>query len=74
MDTTTKAKIKAGAKIGFGAIRIGGAIATATGHGLIGAFLKNHNMMMQAGRLAQIGLDGGTKMFDEGVEEWKRAK
>ena len=74
MDDITKKKFIAGAKIAGGALRVGSAVLTATGHGIVGTFLKNHHMMHSAVRLGKLGLDGGLKMLDDGIEEWKRAR
>ena len=48
MDDMTKAKLAAAGKIALGGGRIVSAIATATGHGLLGTYLKNHHMTAAA--------------------------
>lgn len=73
MDDVTKAKIAAGAKIAVGAARMGGAVATATGHGMIGGFLKQRHLMNAAVRIGKRSFEGGKKMLDEGLADWKRA-
>ena len=74
MEDITKKKIVAGAKVALGAARMAGAVATGTGHGLIGAALRQHHMMHAAGRLAKLSWDGGWAQFKAGIEEWKRAQ
>lgn len=73
MDATTQAKLAAAGKIALGGGRIVSAIATATGHGLLGTYLKNHNMTALAARTAKASLEGGMKMVDDGLADWKKA-
>ncbi|MFA5989925.1 MAG: hypothetical protein WC803_10015 [Sphingomonas sp.] len=73
MTHEEKAKLAAAGKMAFGAFRMGGAIATATGHGLLGGALKQRHMMHLAMRFGKAGFDGGRKMFSEGLAEWKGA-
>lgn len=73
MDDMTKAKLAAAGKIALGGGRIVSAIATATGHGLLGTYLKNHHMTAAAARIAKASLEGGMKMVDDGLDDWKRA-
>lgn len=73
MDDTTKAKLAAAGKIALGGGRIVSAIATATGHGLLGTYLKNHHMYGLAARTAKASMEGGMKMVDDGLADWKKA-
>lgn len=74
MEKITEQKIIAGAKIAFGTVRIGGAIATACGVGIVGGFLRHRHMGPIAARIAKIGFEGGKGMLDEGLAEWKQAQ
>lgn len=74
MEKKTKEKIKAAGKIALGAARVVSGIVTATGHGILGTYLKNHNMRAQALRLGKASTEAGGKMFDEGVKDWEKAK
>lgn len=73
MDDMTKAKLAAAGKIALGGGRIVSAIATATGHGLLGTYMKNHNMTALAARTAKASMEGGMKMVDDGFADWKKA-
>lgn len=73
MTDQEKAKLAAAGKIAFGAVRMGGAIATATGHGLLGGALKQRHMTVLAMRIGKAGFVGGRRMFEEGLAEWKGA-
>ena len=73
MDDTTKAKLAAAGKIALGGGRVASAIATATGHGLLGSWMKNHHMTALAAHTAKAGMQGGLKMVDEGLADWKKA-
>lgn len=73
MDDITKAKLAAASKIALGGGRIVSAIATATGHGLLGTYLKNHHMTGAAARIAKASLEGGMKMVDDGLADWNKA-
>lgn len=72
-DSTTK-KVKAAAKMAFGSFKIGSAILTGTGHGLLGGALRQHHMMGAAAQIAKRGVEGGKRTFDEGLAEWKEAE
>ena len=73
MTDEEKAKLAAAGKIAVGALRMGGAIATATGHGLLGAALKQRHMGHLAMRLGKAGFVGGRNMLEDGLADWKRA-
>lgn len=73
MDESMKAKLAAAGKIAFGGGRVVSAFATATGHGIIGSYMNNHHMTALAARTAKAGLEGGLKMVDEGLDDWKKA-
>lgn len=72
MDDEIKRKAVAAGKMTFGVARMVGAVVTATGHGLIGAYCRKHHMMAQATRLAKASIEAGQKSVKEGWEEWNR--
>lgn len=74
MDEQTKEKLAAAGKIACGAARVVGSIVTATGHGILGSYCRQHHMMNSAIRLASDGVRNGSKAIEEGVERWKRAR
>jgi hypothetical protein len=65
-----KKKALAAGKVALGVGRIVGGVATATGHGLAGAYLGKHHMMGAAAKLARSGIEGGMEMIDEGISDW----
>ena len=73
MDDITKKKLEAGAKMAVGSLRILSGAAMGTGHGLLGAFFKNHNQMHVARFHATNSIKAGGKTFKEGLDDWKRA-
>jgi hypothetical protein len=50
-----------------------GGIMTATGHGLVGSFLRSHHMTLTALRLGKMSMEGGAKQFKQGLDDLKRA-
>ena len=72
MDDITKAKLFAAAKMAVGAARVVSGVATATGHGMIGSFLKSHHMTRQAMMMGKLSVQGGAKHFSEGLRDWRR--
>ncbi len=72
MDDISKQKLSAATKMAFGAARVASGVLTATGHGLIGSFLKSHHMTRQAVILGKMSVEGGSKHFTEGLQEWRR--
>jgi hypothetical protein len=73
MTDEERNKIAAAAKMAFGAIRMGSAIATGLGVGVIGGALRHRHMSQVAMRLGKLGVEGGKCMFDEGLTDWKQA-
>jgi len=73
MDEITKRKVKAAAQMAFGALRIGGGVMTATGHGTVGALLKHRHMHHVALRLGKQGVEAGMDHIRQGWDAWKRA-
>ncbi|MFO0906376.1 MAG: hypothetical protein U0939_25445 [Pirellulales bacterium] len=65
-------KLKAAAKIVGGAAQVLSGIATATGHGLIGGYLRQHHMMAQATMIGKKSVEKGSKLFQDGLREWNR--
>lgn len=74
MTEQEKRKLAAAGKIAAGIFRMGSAVATATGHGMLGSALSQHNKWHVAARLGKLGFEGGQKMFREGLDDWKRAE
>jgi hypothetical protein len=73
MDDTTQKKLKAAGKVAWGAARIASGIATATGHGLLGAICRQHHVMHSALRYGQHSAESGLKTLKAGVAEWQDA-
>jgi hypothetical protein len=71
MDDLNKAKLAAAGKIALGGARVFSSVATATGHGVLGTYLRNHNMTAVAARIATSSMKGGLKLIDEGLADWK---
>ncbi len=71
MDTQTKKKALAAAKITYGAARCVSAVALACGHGLLSIAVKKPLTRL---RIANIMLEGGQKTFKEGWSDWEQAK
>lgn len=69
-DEELKKKALAAGKVALGVGRIASGIVTATGHGLVGGFLKSHHMTQAAVRLGKAGVEGGAKMVKEGMKEF----
>jgi hypothetical protein len=72
MEDSTKAKLSAAGKMAFGLARIGSGLTTAAGHGVVGSVLKNNGHMLTAYRIAQTSIEGGKKVFDEGMADWEK--
>ena len=68
-----KAQLVAAAKMAWGAFRVASGVATATGHGTLGAFCRNHHQIRTAAILAKGSIHGGVKTFREGLDDWRRA-
>lgn len=73
MDENIKAKLAAAGKIGLGGARMVSGVMTATGHGLVGAYLNQHHHMGAAYHIGKSSLEKGQKMVDEGLDDWKKA-
>lgn len=67
------AKIGAAAKMAWGAFRIAGAVATGTGHGLLGSYFRSHHQMNSARLIAKRGIEKGSQAFRDGLNEWRQA-
>lgn len=68
-----KAKLGAAAKMAWGAFRVASGVATATGHGTLGAFCRSHHQMRTAALLARSSIRGGIETFRDGLDDWHRA-
>jgi len=73
MDDVNKRKWLAVGKMALGAGRVASGIATATGHGLVGAALSRHHLTLVGVRLGKSSVEGGLKTLNEGLDDWKRA-
>lgn len=73
MTEQEKAKLAAAGKMAVGVGKMGGAFLTATGHGLIGSFLKQHHMTHLGMHLGKQGIASGQRTLREGLAAWKRA-
>ncbi|MES1985894.1 MAG: hypothetical protein V4461_13165 [Pseudomonadota bacterium] len=73
MADITQAKLAAAGKIAFGGFKVVSAVSTALGHGIMGAYLKNHGRMAVAAHIAMRGFESGKELIDEGLEDWKSA-
>jgi hypothetical protein len=62
-------KMKAVGKIAVGAFRVTSGVLTATGHGLLGTYLRNHKMTHAAMHLGKLSVKGGVQQFQEGMRE-----
>jgi len=71
MDDITKRKLLAAGKVIGGTARIASGVATAFGVGLVGSFLKSHKMRTTAIQVARFSLEGGKKMLQNGLNEFK---
>jgi len=72
MDESTKRKLEAAGKIGFGALKITSGALTFTGHGLMYAIAKKggvHNNVIA--RYAGERLTTGLKDVKKGLEDWQ---
>jgi hypothetical protein len=72
MSRGVETKLLAVGKIAFGAARIVGGVVTATGHGILGSYLRSHHQMHVAARVAKSSIDGGGKMCKQGWDELNR--
>lgn len=59
-------------KIGFGSLRIASGILTVAGKGLLGGYLKRHDLHSVAIRVAGESIKGGFAMCRDGVEELRK--
>jgi hypothetical protein len=65
-------KLKAAAKIVGGAAQVVSGIATATGHGIVGGYLRKHHMAAQGIMLGKKSVESGSKRFQDGLREWNQ--
>jgi hypothetical protein len=72
MRVETKNRIEAGAEIAFGTAKIISGALMATGHGLIGSYLKSHHHMRTAAVYGSRGIKSGVEHIKSGVDQWKR--
>jgi hypothetical protein len=73
MEKPTKAKLAAAGTIALGVGKIVSGVSMATGHGLMGSYLKKHHMMGYAARVATQNCKSGADKIREGVRLWKEA-
>lgn len=70
-DDEMKRKVMAAGKVALGVGRIAGGVVTATGHGILGGFLRSHHMTRAALQVGKAGVEGGAKMVKEGMKEFE---
>lgn len=59
-------------KIGVGSLRIASGVLTVAGKGLLGAYLKRHDLHSVAVRIAGESIKGGLAMCRDGVQELRK--
>lgn len=74
MADLSKEKMAAAAKMAFGGFRMVSGAATGLGLGVVGGALRHRHMGHVAMRLGKLGIEGGKRMFDEGLADWKQAE
>lgn len=70
-------KLKAAGKIAFGIVKIGGGVATVTGHGVlhvVAAACKVRIPHPVLVRIAKEQFTSGGKTFEDGVRDWEKCK
>lgn len=65
-------QLKGAGRMVLGAARVVSGVLTATGHGLVGGFLRSHHMTGAAIRLGQASIKAGAKQFQEGLAQVQR--
>jgi hypothetical protein len=71
MDAKKKKELRAMGKMALGGARIASGIATVTGKGILGGYFRRHGQMTQAGFIGRGSIQGGYKMFKQGLAEWR---
>jgi hypothetical protein len=66
-------KIEAAGKIAYGAFRVVSGVMLATGHGVVGSFLRSHHILRAGMGYAKHSVENGVKNIEEGFKEWKRS-
>lgn len=56
-------------KVAWGTARVVSGVLTATGHGLIGTYFRNHHMMWRAMYLGKLSVKEGLEKVEEGARE-----
>jgi X-X-X-Leu-X-X-Gly heptad repeat protein len=72
MDDRTLNQLKGAGKMATGAARVIGGVVTATGHGVVGGFLRSHHMTAHAVRLGANSIKSGTKQIQDGLSQFNR--
>jgi hypothetical protein len=71
MDQKTKKTLIGTGKVIGGTARMISGVATATGVGLLGSFLRARHMQITAMRLGQLSFNGGKEMLKQGMKDLK---
>ncbi|MFO0865264.1 MAG: hypothetical protein U0744_11555 [Gemmataceae bacterium] len=67
-------KLKAVGKIAMGVAQTASGIATATGHGIVGSFLRNHGAAASGMRLGTESAKKGMKAIEDGIRDYGKAR
>jgi hypothetical protein len=73
MTAVEWARMKACGKVALGAAKMVSGVVTATGHGLVGTYCRNHRAIQAAIALGVYSLASGTEMIEHGIAEFKDA-
>lgn len=69
MDGRKKAQLLAYGKVAVGSAKMVSGVATAFGKGIIGSYLKSHNLNRAAVQLAKHSIESGQKLISEGMKD-----
>ena len=65
-------RLKAYGKVAYGSLKVASGLLMATGHGLVGAYLRNHGQMNAAIRASTCTCRSGKQLVESGLAELKR--
>lgn len=69
MEDDTKRKLLGAGKVAYGSSQVIGGCLTAAGKGILGGFLKRHDMMQSAMKIAALSIKSGGDRCKEGIED-----
>jgi hypothetical protein len=72
MDEQMLRQLKGAGQVALGTARVVSGVATATGHGLLGGFLRSHHMTAHAARLGSMSVKASVEQIQKGWEELNR--